>query len=100
MPRRIAGLFTLVAVLTSGKAMADTNLAYGKRVVVSGSNLGAGANAVDGNLYTKWSVSGSTSWLYVDLGASTQVSRWVVKHDAAGSDQLDYYDTRNFQLQY
>lgn len=64
-----------------------TNLALGKPVLASSVNGQAAANAVDGNLATRWSSSyADNQWLRVDLGTARVIDSvelaWEVAHAA------------------
>jgi hypothetical protein len=65
------------------------NLALNKSVTVSSIEPGttfAGANAVDGNLTTRWASNYvDPSWIYVDLAASYAVNRVKITWEAAYS---------------
>ena len=66
-----------VAFLLSSSAAfaADTKLAVpGTAVTASAHDGNVPANAVDGNLATRWSASGDGQWIAFDLGASQRVS--------------------------
>jgi hypothetical protein len=59
------------------------------------------AKAVDSSVTnnSKWcSTASGDKWLCVDLGATYNVSRWVVKHAGAGGESTTY-NTKNFKLQ-
>ncbi|TCB98046.1 penicillin acylase family protein [Micromonospora zingiberis] len=62
-----------------------TNLAVGRPVTASSSQLGNGAaRAVDGDLGTRWASSWSDNqWIRVDLGSVRQVGRVVLAWEAA-----------------
>ncbi|WP_093515302.1 discoidin domain-containing protein [Stigmatella erecta] len=71
--------------LAPAAAQAQTNLAKGKTVTVSSSDgVFTGPSAVDGDGGTRWS-SGFTDneWIYVDLGASTAISRVTLNWETA-----------------
>jgi hypothetical protein len=62
------------------------NLALGKPVIVSSTENGGmlGGMAVDGSLTTRWSSAFSDpQWIQVDLGATTPVTRVVLRWEAA-----------------
>jgi acyl-homoserine lactone acylase PvdQ len=62
-----------------------TNLATGKAVTASSTQLGyPAANAVDGNLTSRWASSyADNQWLRIDLGSSKSVARMVIRWEAA-----------------
>ena len=62
-----------------------TNLALGKTVVCSASPQFPCAEAVDGNLGTRWSsVAGlDPQWLYVDLGSTQTLSSVIIRWETA-----------------
>ena len=67
-------------------AAADPLISQGRAATASSAENGgsAAANAVDGNLGTRWSSTFSDpQWLQVDLGASATVSRVVLRWEAA-----------------
>jgi hypothetical protein len=45
----------------------------------------------------KWCSTGTTKWLQVDLGATKQVSRVILKHAGAGGEQASW-NTRDFTI--
>lgn len=78
----------------------ESNLALNKPVTASTDRDGGRAShAVDGTVLTHWASIDTTvncdQWLQVDLGASQNISRWVVTHD-----QVEVYRTRDFTLEY
>ncbi|MCX7749639.1 MAG: S8 family serine peptidase [Clostridia bacterium] len=82
---------------------APSNLALNKTATASSTanSLEAPSKAVDGSTYgirSKWCSlgQGTPQWLMVDLGASYDISRWVVRH--AGNEYPEYI-TRDFTLQ-
>ncbi|MFC5649157.1 discoidin domain-containing protein [Paenibacillus solisilvae] len=81
---------------------AGTNVALNKTATGSGTPCSTGqepAKGVDGLTTTKWCGNNSgDKWLKVDLGASYNISRWVVKHAGAGGEQISY-NTNTFKLQ-
>ncbi|MFJ2030912.1 discoidin domain-containing protein [Streptosporangium sp. NPDC087985] len=91
LPRSIAlwaasAVVAALIAVPSGPAFADTLLSQGKTATASSTeNAGTGpANAVDGNLSTRWSSAKTDSeWLQVDLGASADISRVVLNWEAA-----------------
>ncbi|WP_219638788.1 discoidin domain-containing protein [Cohnella sp. CFH 77786] len=55
--------------------------------------------AVDGMGTSKWvSTAAAPNWLQVDLGASYDISRWVVKH-AGFNGENSSYNTKDYKLQ-
>ncbi len=78
---------TSAITVTSG-----TNLALNKTTTVSSTESAsyAGSNAVDGSNSTRWSSAFSDpQWIYVDLGASYDISRVKISWEAAyGKDFL------------
>ncbi|HZP54338.1 discoidin domain-containing protein, partial [Actinocrinis sp.] len=80
-----AGLFAAAAPGTAAPAAA-TLLSQGKAVTASSSGgCCPAANAVDGNSATRWASTAGTDpqWIYVDLGATAQVSRVRLQWDAS-----------------
>jgi predicted alpha-1,6-mannanase (GH76 family) len=79
----------------------QTNLALGKSTTTSApcSAGEGGDNAVDGKVSSKWcgSPSSGPTWLEVDLGASTDVGRIIVRHAGAGGEDVGF-DTKDFSL--
>lgn len=76
------------------------NLALNKDVTASAfvKEAEGPAYAVDGNTGTKWCDNTSSEfWLEVDLGATYQISKWVVAH--AGVKENARLNTRDFSLQ-
>ena len=76
-----------VAVTTEPEGTPDTNVALGKRTVVSsieGSHF-VGARAVDGSMTTRWaSLEGhDPEWIYIDLGTSHILSKVILFWEAA-----------------
>lgn len=66
--------------------ISSTNLAWGQPVVASSvqSASYSASNAVDGNLSTRWSSAFSDAqWIYVDLGATYNISRVTLNWEAA-----------------
>ena len=85
----VLGLLLMGSGLTPRVAMAQTaNLALNRPATAS-TIEGAGfeaSNAVDGSLSTRWASQDpatGTEWIYVDLGATTSISRVVLKWEAA-----------------
>lgn len=67
------------------------------------SNSSSGGNtadrAVDGMGASKWvSTAAAPNWLQVDLGASYDISRWVVKHAGYNGESASY-NTKDYKLQ-
>lgn len=60
------------------------------------------AMAVDGIVTgnSKWCSTANVGaqWLMVDLGSSSNITRWIVKHAGTGGESTDY-NTRDFKLQ-
>ncbi len=80
-----AGLFAAAAPGTAAPAAA-TLLSQGKPVTASSSGgCCPAANAVDGNSATRWASAAGTDpqWIYVDLGATAQVSRVRLQWDTS-----------------
>ncbi|GIJ46019.1 hypothetical protein Val02_29050 [Virgisporangium aliadipatigenens] len=85
-------------------APAPTNLALGGAASADSSCAAAespgrafNGTVTSGNL-DKWCSTGGTKWLQVDLGATKQVNRIVLKHAGAGAEQTSW-NTRDFTLQ-
>jgi hypothetical protein len=88
------------------------NLSYGAPATANSNVPGEGPNlASDGSVSrvvdqtsnfvtnSKWcSTSSGDKWLQLDLGANTNVTRWVVHHAGAGGENPDW-NTRNFRLE-
>lgn len=55
-------------------------------------------NGTINNEDDKWCSTSNPQWLYVDLGATYEISRWVVKHAEAGGESSDY-NTKDFTLE-
>jgi glucose/arabinose dehydrogenase len=88
-----AGLFAAAAPSSA----AATLLSQGKAVTASSSGSCCPApNAVDGNSATRWaSAAGSDpQWIYVDLGATAQISRVRLQWDASCASAYEI-DTSN-----
>ena len=60
----------------------------------------AAANAVDGSLMmnSKWCSLASPKWLQVDLGASTKVGAFMIKHAGLGGE-TSAWNTKDFNIQ-
>jgi len=54
--------------------------------------------SVSGGNSDKWCSLGATKFLRIDLGASTQVGRFVIRHAAAGGEPARW-NTRDFDIQ-
>lgn len=54
--------------------------------------------SVSGGNSDKWCSLGGSKWMQVDLGASSSVGRFVVKHAAAGGEPATF-NTRDFNIQ-
>lgn len=78
------------------------NLVINKPAVASSSVAGQGpSNAVNGTINDendKWCTDGYPQWLYVDLGDTYEISRWVVKHAEAGGESSSY-NTSDYTLE-
>lgn len=77
--------------LGSQAEAADINLARGKNVIVSSTEASGNiaANAVDGNLSTRWaSTNGDTQYYIVDLGTAQSVSSVILRWEAAYAKQF------------
>jgi predicted alpha-1,6-mannanase (GH76 family) len=82
-------------------SVAEANLARSKPATANGAcdSAQVAGKAFDGLLTTKW-CAGATDgryWLDVDLGASTSVSRIIVRHAGAGGE-TPAFDTKAFTL--
>jgi predicted GH43/DUF377 family glycosyl hydrolase len=80
-----AGDRTVAACFSPAKSLniLGPNLAKGKTVTAS-SSVQAAANAVDSSCATRWESAASDSqWIMVDLGASYNVRRVILKWEAA-----------------
>ena len=66
-------------------AMQATNLAVGKPVTCSATPQFPCAEAVDGNVGTRWSSAAGVDpqWLYVDLGTTQSISSVILRWEAA-----------------
>ncbi|TLS51877.1 PKD domain-containing protein [Paenibacillus antri] len=81
--------------------LASTNVALNKTVTATASCASSetGPKAVDGLLTTKWcDDTAGDKKLTVDLGSNHTITRWVVKHAAAGGEGV-HYNTKDFKLQ-
>ncbi|HCU49953.1 MAG TPA: glycoside hydrolase, partial [Micromonosporaceae bacterium] len=82
----------------------ESNLALGRPATASGQcNANEGpAKAVNGSVSggnsDKWCSLGASKFLRVDLGASTPVGRFIVRHSAAGGEAARW-NTRDFNIQ-
>jgi hypothetical protein len=91
-------------VLTGGTTTPSPNLALNKVATASSScNASEGpAKAVNGTVNggntDKWCATGTTKWWQADLGASTSVSRFVVRHAGAGGENAAW-NTRDYDIQ-
>ncbi|MGW1177306.1 endo-beta-N-acetylglucosaminidase [Kitasatospora sp. NPDC002543] len=88
----------------TGTPPTSTNLALNRPATASGQcNADEGpAKAVNGSVgggtSDKWCTLSSAKWLEVDLGSAKQLSKFVVKHAAAGGESASY-NTRDFTIQ-
>ncbi|WP_416874741.1 endo-beta-N-acetylglucosaminidase [Kitasatospora sp. SC0581] len=88
----------------NGTPPTSTNLALNRPATASGQcNANEGpAKAVNGSVSggtgDKWCALTSAKWLEVDLGSAKQLSKFVVKHAAAGGESASY-NTRDFAIQ-
>ncbi|MCD9023736.1 discoidin domain-containing protein [Cohnella silvisoli] len=58
------------------------------------------SRAIDGDLSSKWAVSGSAPhWLQLDLGSVRYIGRYVVKHAGIANLSDLSWNTRNFKFQ-
>ncbi|MGE5599381.1 MAG: discoidin domain-containing protein, partial [Bacteroidota bacterium] len=87
--RSVGILLACLVLITAANAimLAETNLALNKAATAS-SIQGAGyeaAKAVDGNAGTRWSANftGDPQWIYVDLGATYDINRVVLRWETA-----------------
>lgn len=68
----------LFSAITNAGAQ-TTNVALGKAVTAQNTTEGSPANAVDGNLDSKWQSAPTFSqWIYVDLGAQYKINKIAV----------------------
>lgn len=78
------------------------NVALNKPVFASNSVDGQtpdkAVNGTMNNENDKWCSTGYPQWLYVDLGGTYEISRWIVKHAEAGGESSDY-NTKSFTLE-
>lgn len=80
------------------------NLALNKSTTTSATcnSNETGAKAVNGSVAggnsDKWCAIGANNWLRVDLGANYDLTRFVVKHAAAGGESATW-NTRNFNIE-
>jgi CxxC motif-containing protein (DUF1111 family) len=86
--RRLALVSGAVAALifsVSSPAQAQTNLALGKAVTASPNPQYPPAQAVDGNVGTRWASAQGVDpqWIYVDLGATTSVGTVILRWETA-----------------
>ncbi|MEV4612568.1 discoidin domain-containing protein [Kitasatospora sp. NPDC049258] len=99
---RSAAASTLVGWSTTPPA--ESNLALGRPATASGQcNSSEGpAKAVNGSVgggnADKWCALTGSKWLEVDLGAARTLSRFVVKHAAAGGESASW-NTRDYSVQ-
>lgn len=75
-------------------------LTQNKPTTASSSSGGDTADrAADGMGNSKWvSTAAAPNWLQVDMGASYEISRWVVKH-AGYNGESSSYNTKDYKLQ-
>lgn len=83
----------LVSSLLAHVAMSQTNLAVNRPVTVSSTEFPqVGSQAVDGSLTTRWASNvGDPQWIYVDLGATANITRVKITWETALAS--------NYQLQ-
>lgn len=85
----------MVNLAQSGTASSDSQNSAGE----------APDRALDGSFKSLWRSgnTGGAHWLSVDLGSSKTIKRWIVKHDAWGTNwnatENTNYNTRDFKLQ-
>jgi hypothetical protein len=90
--------------IASGTTTPPTNLALNKVATASSSCIAneGPAKAVNGTVNggntDKWCALGTTKWWQVDLGSSTSVSRFVVRHAGAGGENTAW-NTRDYDIQ-
>ncbi len=94
----IACLFLLFSLKTQAQ-----NIAFDKPVITSSyyDDAHQGSNAVDGNVYTKWTTAswaGAPHWLRIDLEATYRITRVRLKHAAAGGEWTDL-NTKNYTIE-
>ncbi|MEU8761524.1 discoidin domain-containing protein [Streptomyces sp. NPDC048659] len=83
---------------------AEANLALNRPATASGqcttSETPAKAvnGSVSGGTTDKWCTTTSAKWLEVDLGSSRTLTRFVVKHAAAGGESANW-NTRDFRIE-
>ncbi len=80
-------LIGYLAIVTATSANAAVTLLSQGRPVTASSSENAGtvaANAVDGNLGTRWSSAFSNpQWIQIDLGSTAQISQVILRWEAA-----------------
>ncbi len=82
----------------------STNLALGRPATADSSCAAAEGpdkavnGSVTGGNTDKWCSLGTTKWMQVDLGATQNVNRFVVKHAGAGGEQTGW-NTSAFNIQ-
>ncbi|MCF6404940.1 discoidin domain-containing protein [Chitinophaga filiformis] len=91
----INAIYNTLGNVCNGGTPVPQNLASGKQVTVSSTEVNTtqnlvAANATDGNYGTRWS-SGFTDdeWLYVDLGANYDINRVKITWEAAYATAYD-----------
>ncbi|MER8185130.1 discoidin domain-containing protein [Kitasatospora sp. NPDC094015] len=91
-------------VTWGGTPPAESNLALGRPATASGQCNGTEgpAQAVNGSVGggngDKWCTLTDAKWLEVDLGSARTLSRFVVKHAAAGGESAAW-NTRDYSVQ-
>ncbi|GAA4604079.1 hypothetical protein BJY16_004856 [Actinoplanes octamycinicus] len=93
-----AVLATYVLVAATAASAADTLLSQGKSVTASSTESAAfpAANAVDGNVGTRWSSAFSDpQWLQVDLGASATITSVTIDWEAAYAKSFTLQSSAN-----
>lgn len=91
----INAIYSTLGNVCNGSTPVPQNLASGKQVTVSSTEVNTtqnlqASNATDGNYATRWS-SGFTDneWLYVDLGANYDINRVKITWEAAYATAYD-----------
>ncbi|NHN31865.1 discoidin domain-containing protein [Paenibacillus agricola] len=104
MIKRCISILTILLLLaeiipTFVSAVTLTNLALNKTATSgSGSFCGGGetaTQAVDGNTSTKWCRNSGADWLKVDLGATYNVSEFILTNN----EEISTYITKDYNIQ-
>jgi hypothetical protein len=103
MIRRCISILTILLLLaelipTTASASGFTNLALNKSVTAGKAFCNSGetaAHAVDGSTSTKWCHNSGPDWLQVDLGATYNVSQFILTNN---NENTDYF-TKAYTIQ-